>query len=65
MPEMSKLAQQTQDLIGAKDDTDRLFNRLRDLRLSDEDRQKAIDDYAEASTRYEKARAALGKGGGK
>lgn len=61
MAELSKLAQATIELTGAWDERKRTFDRLRDLKLSDEDRQKALADYTEASAHFEKLRSAVVK----
>ena len=57
----SKLLQQTTDLVGARRERDRTFDRMSDPRLNDEDRQKAIDEFKTAADDYDKQLAALRK----
>lgn len=57
MPELSKLAQKTNDLTSAYDERKRTFDKLRDLNLTDEQRTAAIDDYIAAAKHFDDLRA--------
>lgn len=59
MPNPTKLGQLTIDFVAAHRERARLFERLANLNLSDEERQTAIDDYAAASKAFDKAREAV------
>jgi hypothetical protein len=57
--ELSNLAHVTNDFTAAWDERKRLFERLRDLRLNDDDRKAAIADYKKACKHFDELRAAL------
>jgi len=49
------------EMVAAYDERKRLFDRLRDLRLNDEDRAQVRSDYAAAAKRFDELRAKLVK----
>lgn len=61
MPEkpddISKAARQHVEMASAWDERKRTFDRLRDLRLTDEDRTAALEEYRAASKLFDDARA--------
>jgi hypothetical protein len=59
MPELSKLAEKTVNTTSAWDERKRLFDRLRDLTLNDEDRKKAIEAYKVADREFTAAKTDL------
>lgn len=59
MAELSKLAARTADVTAAYDERKRLFDKLRDLELSDEDRAKTIDEYKQAGKHFDELRSKL------
>lgn len=59
MPELTKLGQLTNDAVSAHRERARLFERLANLNLDDEQRQTAIDEYAAAAATFDKARNAV------
>ena len=61
MAELSKLQQQTTDFTAAYDDRTRLFNRLRDPLLTDEEREKTLKEYAAAAKQFDELRKAIVK----
>jgi len=56
MVDLSKLTLKTVALTSAWDERSRIFNRLRDLRISDDERQKLIDAYKIAADNFDKSR---------
>lgn len=61
MPELSDHAKNHVDLVGAYDERKRLFDRLRDLNLNDEDRKTAEADYLKAAANFDTLRSNVGK----
>lgn len=59
MSQLTKLGNLTNDMVSAHRERSRLFDRLADPRVEDERRQQLIDEYAEASANFEKARKAV------
>jgi hypothetical protein len=58
-PEPSKLQEQTTAFTAAWDERKRTFDRLRDLRLTDEARTEAIADYKAALKTFDEQRAKI------
>lgn len=59
MANLTKLGQLTNDAVSAHRERARLFERLANLTITDEQRQTAIDEYAAAAAAFEKARNAV------
>lgn len=58
-PEPSKLQDQTTAFTSAWDERKRTFDRLRDLRLTDEARETAIAEYKAAAKTYDELAAKI------
>lgn len=58
-PVLSTLQQQTVDLTSAWDERRRLFDRLRDLRLTDKRRKELLTEYKAAASHFDSLRDAI------
>lgn len=60
MPDtLTNLGRVTNDYTAAYDERTRLFNKLRSLTLTDEERNKTIAEYKKAAKHFDELRAAL------
>lgn len=60
-PKLTQLAQAHNDFTAAYDERQRLFNALRNLRLTDEERREAAKQYAAAAKHFDEMRKAIVK----
>lgn len=56
---LSNLARVTNDVIAAYDERTRLFNKLRNLNLTDEERKETIAEYKKAAKLFDELRSQL------
>lgn len=56
---LSTLAKATNDVTAAYDERTRLFNKLRSLKLTDEERKETIAEYKKAAKLFDELRSQL------